>query len=345
MSHSERQLDVLLYAWLAESDDAKAERRFSHYFRAAFPRLCRYLRSIRAEPSIAEDVAQQALIKFFGHVGADRRRAEEQLREASTELRLLAIADLHARRVERWGRQLGSFRDAAIGFPAASFGEAGSGRDSREEINGRIDPLRREGLHLLDVAISCAGASALTRAIRTICENLPQLAIPSNALLYTIAKRQFVDQLRKRRPQAAPDAEDILDARYEDVLQEPDLDGAEALEAERGLEFRYRAFLEFLHQPLTRAEAALATAAIRGRAHPEQLRVQSLRAKFERLAAVLDALRESPQPDEEEIARRLGLTRNQVKYAIERIRQEFNHFFPDMARQARGRRKRQGVEC
>ena len=368
MSHSEQQLDLLLYAWLAESEDAKAEQRFSRYFCAAFPILCRYLRSLRAEPAMAEDIAQQALIKFFGHLGIERRSANERLREASAELRPLSRTDLHARRIERWKRQLGSFRDAAIGFGMASESEPGCWRELREEINGRVDPLRREGLHLLEASISCSGASPLARAISTICESLPQLAIPSNALLYTIAKRQFVDHLRKRRPEAAHEAgETVAHGGYEDdVLEALDLDGAEPFEEEsvevscaaeeRGdsqtdtapqgaVELRYRTFLEFLRGPLTRAEGALATATTRGRARTEQLRVWALRAKFERLMAVLGALRETPQPNEEEIARRLGLTRNQVKYAIERIREEFHHFFPDMARQARGRRKRQGAEC
>jgi hypothetical protein len=60
--------------------------------------------------------------------------------------------------------------------------------------------------------------------------------------------------------------------------------------------------------------------------------------------AVLSALHESPQPSEDEIARRQGLSRNQVKYVIERIREEFNYFFPDLAREAEGRRKRHGAE-
>jgi DNA-directed RNA polymerase specialized sigma24 family protein len=367
VSHSEQQLDVLLYAWLAESDEAKADQRFSRYFRAAFPILCRYLRSLRAEPSMAEDIAQQALIKFFGHLGIERRRANERVREASAELRPLSLTDLHARRIERWKRQVGSFRDAAIGFGMACETEPGSWKELREEINGRVDPLRREGLHLLDAVNSCSGAITLASAISAICESLPQLAIPSNALVYTIAKRQFVDHLRKRRPEAARDTEELVADRYDDdVLEELDLDSAEPFEEEsvevscaaeeRGdsqtdtaqqgtVELRYRTFLEFLRGPLTRAEGALATATTRGRARTEQLRVWSLRAKFERLMAVLGALRETPQPNEEEIARRLGLTRNQVKYAIERIREEFHHFFPDMARQARGRRKRQGAEC
>ena len=367
VSHSEQQLDLLLYAWLAESDDAKAEQQFSRYFRAAFPIVCRYLRSLRTESSIAEDIAQQALIKFFGHLGIERRRANERLREASAELRPLSLTDLHAHRIERWKGRLVSFRDAAIRFGMACESEPGSWRALREEINGHVDPLRQEGLHLLHTSISCSGASPLARAIGTICESLPQLAIPSNALLYTIAKRQLVDHLRKRRPQLAHETgEPVADGYEDDALEELDLDGARPFEGESvefsceakecgdsrtdsagqgSVEFRYRAFLEFLRGPLTRAEGALATPTTRGRGRSQQLRVWSLRAKFDRLMAVLGALRETPQPNEEEIARRLGLTRNQVKYAIERIREEFHHFFPELARQARGRRKRQRAEC
>jgi DNA-directed RNA polymerase sigma subunit (sigma70/sigma32) len=72
--------------------------------------------------------------------------------------------------------------------------------------------------------------------------------------------------------------------------------------------------------------------------------VDSLRRKYERLVAVLRALHESPQPSEVEIARRLGVSRNQVKYVIERVREEFSRFFPDLAHAAHGRRKRQGAE-
>jgi hypothetical protein len=95
---------------------------------------------------------------------------------------------------------------------------------------------------------------------------------------------------------------------------------------------------------LTRAEATLAAAASASSAGTLQARVDSLRQKYERLIAVLRALHDSPQPSEEEIALKHGLSRNQVKYLIERVRDEFNHFFPELTRAAQGRRKRKGVE-
>jgi hypothetical protein len=113
---------------------------------------------------------------------------------------------------------------------------------------------------------------------------------------------------------------------------------------EGSLERRYQTFLEFLRGPLTRAEAMLAEATSKSKARTEQARVDSLRRKYQRLIAVLAALHECPQPTEEEIARRQGLTRNQVKYVIERVRVDFNLFFPDLARDTQGRRKRQGSE-
>jgi hypothetical protein len=184
-------------------------------------------------------------------------------------------------------------------------------------------------------------------------------------LLYTIAKRQFLDSLRRNRAdrveltaavseQADPsflEDWDVDERRVRDHLPE-----AEALMSstvseplgignrDESLERRYQMFLEFLRAPLSRAEGVLAEAASRGKAKAEQARVDSLRRKYQRLIAILTALHESPQPSEEEIARRQGLTRNQVKYVIERVRKEFNHFFPELARETQGRRKRQGVE-
>ena len=211
----------------------------------------------------------------------------------------------------------------------------------------------------VDHALGCMGAVEFVDRTNTICKSLPALAIPSNGLLYTIAKRQFLDLARRRRPQQLELTAAIIEEAAESVLEALDLEGGspridsfepeveqsppDDYEREDGVENRYRKFLEFLRLPLTGAEGALAEALSRGKAAKEQARVNSLRRKYERLLAVLTALQESPQPSEEEIAGRQGLTRNQVKYTIERIREEFNRFFPELAPEAEGRRKIQGA--
>ena len=435
VTHSDH-LDTLLYAWLSEADSRRAEQRFSTYFRTAFPDVCRFIRSLRVDPQTAQDIAQQALIKLLNRLGTERRAADERFRCARIELRPLDFGALHSRLVEAWRRQLGNFRDAAIGFriPREPQRAPVPWQELREEINGRIEPLGRQGMHLLgevrtrveatltglvgsespqgpgsrgraghrptgspesqqkvaqDCAseqiqafvaallqyaqgrdwarvaseLACSGSVEFVSRTSIVCENLPPLAIPSNGLLYTIAKRLFLDGLRTKRPESSERIDDVADNDGESVLDELDFDGAAPTEAptavveswsnlaepdthapgapESEVEARYRGFLELLREPLTRAEAALAAAASKGRAKAEIARVESLRAKYQRLLAVLNALRETPQPTEEEIARRQGLTRNQVKYVIERIRKEFSYYFPDLAREAQGRRKRQ----
>jgi DNA-directed RNA polymerase specialized sigma24 family protein len=432
------ELDVLLYAWLSEPEARRAELRFNDYFQAAFPAICRYVRALRSDPATAQDIAQHALIKLFNHLGTTRRAADERMREAISALRPLDFGAAHVRGIDAWRRQVRSFRDAAIGFRVTGEpqGTRLAWQESRNEINGRIPPLVRQGTHFIsdvrtrveprladlvspesligslpssvaepqssdehavecdregaidqgverflvrllryaqgrdwaasDTALGCAGVVGFLTHTSAVRACLPALAIPSNGLLYTIAKRHFLDRLRARKSQTARTVHQLADGEPEGVLETLEmLDPQEANNCEEAtheaesrthtartesevpqseVEGRYREFLEFLRAPLTRAEGALAAAAAKGKAKAEQARVDSLRIKYERLMAVLAALREHPQPTEEDIARRHGLTRNQVKYVIERIREEFNYFFPELARDAQGRRKHQRAE-
>jgi len=217
----------------------------------------------------------------------------------------------------------------------------------------------------VDAAIGCPGAVGFVTRTKTVCEDLPTVAIPSNGLLYTIARRLYLNSLRSKSASLPMFAVAVADEpETPGVLDEWDIDQplddpqpirdmravagqeqhSDEGDEDRDLESRYRAFLEFLRAPLTRAEGALAAAASPGIARAQQAKVDSLMRKYERLTAVLRALHESPQPSEEEIALRHGLTRNQVKYLIERVRSEFNHFFPELTRAAQGRRKKKGVE-
>ena len=107
---------MLLYAWLSEPEARRAELRFNSYFQAAFGAICRYIRSLRTDPATAQDIAQQALIKLFNHLGTARHAADERMREALSALRPLDFGARHVRCIESWRQQVGSFRDAAVGF-------------------------------------------------------------------------------------------------------------------------------------------------------------------------------------------------------------------------------------
>lgn len=362
-------LEWLLYAWLSEPDQRRAGERFNDYFRVAFPELCRYVRSLRTDSASAEDIAQQTLLKLLTHLGASRRVAAEQVLVTLSEQLPLGLGQPHTRLVREWRQRVQAFSDAAVGFRVVLDGREGSAswKERRAEINGRIESLTRQGrLVIEEITRQCKegpqnpegdaaarGVQQFLQGAEQICANLPALLIPSNGLLYTIAKRQFIDSKRRHLHPVDSEVTGTSGSVLEDIdlpsddtalpqlspIAEAAGSGARDLELER----RYAAFLEFLRASLTRAEAAVAEAASRGKATAERARAQSLRAKYDRLVAVLIALRKHPQPTEQEIADRLGLTRNQVKYAIERIRSEFNYFFPDLAGNAQGRRKKEGA--
>src|SRR5260370_38770673 len=137
------ELDVLLYAWLSEPEARGAEFCFNSYFQAAFPAICRYIRSLRPDPATAQDIAQHAIIKLFNHLGTGRRAADERMREAISALRPLDFGVLHVRGVDSWRRQVWSFRDAAIGFriPRESPDTRGACKEPADECTSRMPHL------------------------------------------------------------------------------------------------------------------------------------------------------------------------------------------------------------
>ena len=92
--NSATRLDSMLYAWLAEPDNRKFEQAFRKYHDEAFLGLVKYLarRSALRELDF-EQIAVDALLKFFSRVGRGRREASESI------VRALAHVHLVTRRV------------------------------------------------------------------------------------------------------------------------------------------------------------------------------------------------------------------------------------------------------
>src|SRR5580700_1679282 len=71
-------LDRQLYAWLVESDERRFTLAFNVYFSVAFPAVVRFLARIsRWDSARLEELAQDALLRFFDRVGRDRRLASD----------------------------------------------------------------------------------------------------------------------------------------------------------------------------------------------------------------------------------------------------------------------------
>jgi DNA-directed RNA polymerase specialized sigma24 family protein len=257
--------------------------------------------------------------------------------------------------------------DFAPGRPVAVGFAESAGLDGRE-IGGFARRLARElSLEASPAVLEqrSAGIGAFVRTVLTVVETLPRLRLPTNGYLFEIATTLFLDEIKRRRrrkrggapertpaqevvgcgrdvaarpfelvpdqPQADPEGGNWLDEhvicegelRTAASLLSPDLDPVLRYESE---EFLHR-FYEYLRTPLARASRVLEEARGTGREPAEQYRVECVARKFSRMMAVLSMMGEGYT--QEETARRVRLSRNQVKYILESTKQAYARFAAD----------------
>ena len=147
-----RPLDQRLYAWLAEPDERRFERAFNAYFGVAFPAVTRHLaRLSRWDSSHLEDLAQEALLKFFERVGRGRREASDLIQLTLPRLHPLALGPFHERQMKGWKDEISSFRDSAMGFRVTPRDEADDAtwKSTIRALTDRVPGLQRQGGHLV----------------------------------------------------------------------------------------------------------------------------------------------------------------------------------------------------
>jgi DNA-directed RNA polymerase specialized sigma24 family protein len=157
------QLDQMLYAWLAETDDRKFDQAFQRYYEGASPSLVRYLMRCSSLADLdCEQIAVDALLKFFCRAGRDRRQAAAAVSTALPQIQPLNLGPFHLRQVRRWTGDVESFRHMSMTFRLTPQGD-GAERPWKAEIQAQIDgiaPLQRQGLHLLEsVRVACAAVA------------------------------------------------------------------------------------------------------------------------------------------------------------------------------------------
>ena len=146
-------LDRRLYAWLVESDDKKFERAFNDYFSVAFPAVVRHLMRIsRWDLAQLEELAQDALLRFFERVGRGRREASGTVERCMMRVRPMSLGPFHERQVNHWTRDVSSFRDSAMRFqlPPADEPDFGNWRSAIHGLADRIPILGQQGCHILN---------------------------------------------------------------------------------------------------------------------------------------------------------------------------------------------------
>jgi len=204
MTRTVTRLDEKLYAWLTEPDDRKFDRAFEKYHDEAFAGLVRYL--ARCSSSLGldfEQIAADALLKFFSRVGRQRREASGLIGNALTQIRPLDLGSFHVREVRRWTTEVGSFRETSMTFKVTQQEERRNWMAEIQALADKIPPLQRRGGHVLEsvrAAISPAddGATLFVEFTVTIVESLPLLRVPTNGYLFDMAQSLYLDECKSR---------------------------------------------------------------------------------------------------------------------------------------------------
>jgi DNA-directed RNA polymerase specialized sigma24 family protein len=388
-------LDDHLYAWLSETQEQRFDAAFRAYFLIAFPAVTRHLaRLSRWEPDLLEELAQDALLRFFDRVGNGRRVASDWLRAALQRIQPLNLGAVHERQVRSWTHDTEAFRTSVMSYRPAS-GMDGHGNDFKATIRrlaDRIPPLQSRGAHFLNAVCIASGwapeppassidfAECFAAAVSAgspevdhaeerlpgvapfvsdtamVVDSLPRIRVPTNGYLFEIALTIYLDECKKRgrhkrggkgfsgtdegshegsHPlqqlgsdfEAFPGDHAAIDqastrcaADSSAYPCEPSVDPMRQFEDQEFLE----KFHEYLRWPLDVATAEYEAARGFGSAKAEFKRVQSISNKFSRTISVLTLLGEGNS--QEQVAARLELSRNQVKYIVELVQDAFEQF-------------------
>ena len=147
-----KTLDGLLYRWVGEADESRGETAFRTYYSAAFPLLVRHVQHRTGwDSASAEDIAQEALVRFFERIGRGRRDAIAVVRAAAARLADLDAGPLATGLIARWAGNVD-----ALASSVADFCLSGEDRSPDEycrelagELSTQISSLQRAGLGLL----------------------------------------------------------------------------------------------------------------------------------------------------------------------------------------------------
>jgi DNA-directed RNA polymerase specialized sigma24 family protein len=348
-------LDHRLHAWLVEPDERRFELAFNAYFAVAFPAVVRYLARISHWDSLRlEDLAQEALLRFFDRVGRARREASRCVVSALARLRPLRLGPFHERQVQAWVAEVSRFAEQAMGFRTLP-GEIES-KAAIQELLDRIALLQRQGEQLLRGVQQDPGAESFGSDVGLVVSSLPTLRVPTNSYLFQIARSIYLDECKKHgrlkrggvalelrqdgdataasphpHPLESLDAANDFASGSDDTLlnaqatrsmapREPAVDPTQDYERE---DF-FGKFHQYLRAPLERAAEAYRDASATGSAVAERRKLESLTSKFTRTVSVIAAIGEGHT--QEQVAEQLGLSRNQVKYILELVQEAYAQF-------------------
>lgn len=143
-----KTLDALLFQWVGEADESRAEIAFRAYYSTAFPALARHVQYRTGwDPATAEDIAQEALLRFFERTGRGRREAIALVISTASRLADAGRGVPHSREIARWASEVETFANyiAALRLPSDTHSSAAA-----MDVWTRIVSLQKTGWHLIN---------------------------------------------------------------------------------------------------------------------------------------------------------------------------------------------------
>jgi DNA-directed RNA polymerase specialized sigma24 family protein len=150
-----KTLDALLYQWVGETDESRMDSAFRAYYSAAFPCLVRHVQNRTGwDRGSAEDIAQEALLRFLDRAGRGRQEAGVLVRTGLMRLSSVQVTVVDSRQVARWASDVGEFADSVINFevPSGAGMADGDWVASIGALSAQVGSLQRRGWCLLEEA-------------------------------------------------------------------------------------------------------------------------------------------------------------------------------------------------
>jgi DNA-directed RNA polymerase specialized sigma24 family protein len=359
-------LDRQLYAWLVESDERRFTLAFNVYFSVAFPAVVRFLTRIsRWDSARLEELAQDALLRFFDRVGRDRRKASDTVGAA---LKLISplnkMGSFHARQVNCWIEDVSAFRAAAMTFTLPQIDHAAEA-EWKSQIRSLADKMleiQRQGWYLLDSTLRelgwsaedetaillvsdgavdqhYPGASLFVKHTLNVVNMMPRLRVPTNGYLFDIATTVYLDECKKRGRlkrggsvdrvlELATDSKAAFDG--EECFDEafPTKMSDNAAVSDPTLQYEYEEYFAKFYEFLHKPVSDAARAYENA---PDIRRAEVERQRLKSLAAKFARTTTvlsmlGAGNTQEQTAEHLGISRNQVKYIVEVVQEAYERF-------------------
>lgn len=204
----------LLFRWLNSSDNRKeSEQNFTAYYNVIGKRLYPYMENrLRfTGNSLAEEIFPEIMVKICTLI-LDRPQVAKRIEELMSKLEALDLNDpFFKKRTYTWSNDVNNWARESISFNLEHAQTKSPELDGKVKIfNDKKEPLEEEGKALLDWLANKESHMPWKAEIIDITDELfikkkpkllSKIRIPTNAMLFLMAKNKITDHWRKKSTQ------------------------------------------------------------------------------------------------------------------------------------------------